>query len=205
MSGNAVGMSIIAIDIDDVIAATSDAIRISVNDKFNVNLTNEHYSQAGEYWGYYERVWESNGLVGDDIFSDFVQDMLAEKVEINLLPGAVSVISELAKHNKIVFVTSRDSAWKDYTLKWLGSNFSFDDIEVHFTKSHLGLEHKTKGEICSDLGVSLLIDDNADHCKSAIEKGVGAILYGDYGWHSSVPVGVVRCKSWSEVLESVNE
>ncbi len=200
----ATDISTIAIDIDDVIAATTDAIRLDVNKKYNIDLAKDHYAQNGEYWGYYERIWESHGLISEGIFDDFVRDMLVEKTEIRLLPGSAFAISEIMKKNKVVFITSRDPSWIDYTKKWLKTNLNRDNFEIYFAKSHLGSEHKTKGEICSELGVSTLIDDNTEHCKSAIDKGIKAVLYGEYGWHLSIPEGVIRCKSWSEVLEIIN-
>src|SRR5680860_244851 len=117
-------ISTIAIDIDDVIAGTTDAIRLNVNKKYDVSLTEEHYSQSGEYWGYYEKVWAAHGLVDNGIFNDFVQDMLNEDAEVYLLPGAVFAISELMKKNKIIFITSRDPSWRIYTTKWLKSNLN---------------------------------------------------------------------------------
>jgi hypothetical protein len=59
----------------------------------------------------------------------------------------------------------------------------------------------TKGQICKKLGASYLIDDNVGHCEKAIEEGVSAVLFGEYGWHGDAPDKLVRCKDWPAVLE----
>jgi glycerol uptake facilitator-like aquaporin len=51
------------------------------------------------------------------------------------------------------------------------------------------------------LGASWLIDDNPEHCLSAIAHGIETVLFGEYGWHFNAPEHLTRCKDWRAVLE----
>ena len=68
-----------------------------------------------------------------------------------------------------------------------------------------GTGKKTKGELCQELNVSWLIDDNPEHCLSAVDAGVEAILFGEYGWHHEAPMHLTRCKDWPSVVDYFNE
>ena len=43
-----------------------------------------------------------------------------------------------------------------------------------------------------------------EHCISASEYQVEAILFGEFGWHLDVPNNMQRCKDWPAVLEYFN-
>jgi hypothetical protein len=61
----------LAIDIDDVLANSTDALRLFVNLKRGVDLTEEHYKIEAEYWGYYESVWAQHGIDKTDLMREF--------------------------------------------------------------------------------------------------------------------------------------
>jgi 5'(3')-deoxyribonucleotidase len=82
--------------------------------------------------------------------------------------------------------------------------------EVHFLGAYENIDFdsshkKTKDEICVRLGADYLIDDQPKHVLSAYKAGVGAILFGDYGWNRNVLVddGVKRARNWDEVYRIV--
>ena len=52
----------IAIDIDDVLADSTEALRIEVNDRLQINLSPEHYKVAGDYNRYYANIWKQHGI-----------------------------------------------------------------------------------------------------------------------------------------------
>lgn len=194
----------IAIDIDDVLAGTSDAIRRSINVRFNIDLQPKDYTIKAKYWDYYEEVWKAHGLTDPEILKDFYADVIAENVDITILPSANFAIEELSKKFNIIFITSRDKSWEAVTRKWFVNNFNNTDISLYFANNHKDSKAKTKGELCVELGAFLLIDDNTDHCRSALDKGIEAILFGQYGWHITIPEGAKQCKDWPAVLEYIN-
>lgn len=192
----------IAIDIDDVIAASTEALRLAVNARHGASLEPHHYKVSDEYWGYYERVWESHGLAVD--FDDLHEDMAVDQSHVPLLPGASFAIGELSKLFNLVLVTARDSAWEESTLQWLKMHFGDVFTSLHFAGRARDAKARSKGELCKEVGAFLLIDDNPGHCRSAIEHGLEAVLFGEYGWHVNTD-GIKNCKDWPELVEYLRE
>ena len=190
---------IIAVDIDDVLADSTESIRQLVNDKLGVSLTKDHYKVEGEYWGYYERVWQAHGIGNQLSYDVLGEEMSLDQGHVPLLPGASFALAELSKKFKLVLLTSRDEAWKKATERWVKSHFGDLFDKVFFTEA--GGVKKTKGELCDEIGAKWLIDDNVEHCKSALANNVMAVLFGNYGWHMSVPKNIVKCEDWPSVLE----
>lgn len=198
---------IVALDIDDVIADSTEALRITVNKRYSVNLTPEDYllHDDGGYWGYYERVWEAHGLHHANL-DDLDEDMVIDQSHVPLLPGASFAIGELSKRFDIILVTARDPTWERATLEWITGHFGKVFTSVYFAGRTKNDNDKTvsKGELCKQLGASVLIDDNPAHCRSALDVGIDAILFGDYGWHTDVTLKIKTCKDWPSVLEYFN-
>ncbi|RYZ86636.1 MAG: hypothetical protein EOP04_13460 [Proteobacteria bacterium] len=195
----------IAIDIDDVLAASTDAVRQFANRRASVSLTSADYKKPGEYWGYYERVWAEHGIEGKVSFSDFEKEMAIDQLHVPLLPSADFAISQLSEKFHVVLITARNREWERATRDWFGKHLDKQDIELHFTGHRKAENYRPKGVLCAELGVSLLIDDNVDHCLSAIDHGIDAILFGEYGWQNNIPSHVVHYKEWPDVLNHIND
>lgn len=193
---------VIAIDIDDVIADSTESVRLSVNKKLGTELRHEHYRIPADYWDYYETVWATHGLSDKISYEDHSEEMTTNQSDVTLLPGAQFAISELAKRFDLVLITARDPRWQDATKAWLKVNFKDSVFKaLHFAGSNKIKGVKTKGEQAVEVGASWLIDDNPDNCQTALDAGVEVILFGDYGWHYKAPVNMTRCKDWPAVLE----
>jgi len=193
--------TIIAVDIDDVLANSTDAIRVFVNQRRGIDLTEEHWRIEGEYWGYYEGVFRQHGVDPTGLLDDFHNGLHIDQSSIRPIDNSVESIKKLDKKYNLIPVTSRPEAMKEETLRWLNLHFnkifSTDPIFIGFKTD----AKRSKGEACAAIGASYLIDDNVEHCESALEHDVQAVLFGDYGWHQKLPEKVVRCKNWQEVLE----
>jgi 5'(3')-deoxyribonucleotidase len=189
----------IAVDIDDVLADSTEAYRIKVNEQSGANLRPHHYQVKGDYWGYYERIWAEHGIVANE--DELDAEMISDQTSIPLLAGAEFAIGELSKKYNIVIVTARNPLWEGATKDWLKHHFGNSTLDLYFSEAHRSEGKKTKGQLCKDLGASWLIDDNIGHCSSALDEGIKAILFGEYGWHGEVPEGIVRCSDWPKVLE----
>lgn len=191
---------IIAIDLDDTLADSTEALRLLVNERLDANLTADDYRVEGQYWGYYERVWGQHGLTAAS-HDDFSAEMVVDQMHVPLLPGASFAVARLLKRFRVIFVTARDASWEEATRRWITNHFSEESFELYFTENHKTVNAKTKGQLCRELGANLLIDDNVQHCQSAIDQGLDAILFGDYGWHVDAPTEITRCRNWPAVLE----
>jgi hypothetical protein len=66
---------------------------------------------------------------------------------------------------------------------------------------------QTKAELCRELDIDYLIDDQLKHCIGVAEIGIRALLFGDYSWNqvNQLPKMVTRVKDWAAVLEYFNE
>ncbi len=194
---------LIAVDIDDTLADSTELIRTNVNKEYGVSIPPEAYRTEGEYWGYYERVWVEHGL--SDLTMEKLEDvMLSDYTRVPLLPSALFAIKELSKNFDVVIITARSSERAELTRKWIDTMLEGMTIDVHFSEAHKDESKMTKGQICKTLGASYLIDDNVGHCQSALDEGVKAILFGIYGWQANVADDMMRCKDWPAVLDYFN-
>lgn len=192
---------IIAVDIDDVLAASTDAVRKFVNERYSLDLQESHYQIKAEYWGYYEAVWDQHDLNGDGILDEFHAQYVINQSNIDSIKGAVEVLTELANRYRLVAVSSRRQEMQPETERWIRHTFG-DVFEVVRCISSRDTKID-KGEACFELGASFLIDDNVQHCISAKQQGIQPILFGEYGWQheQEIPIDLVRCMNWCEVSE----
>ena len=196
---------VLAVDIDDVLADSTEALRVRVNKFLSVNIEKQHYKVDGPYWHYYEHVWENQGIADKVSHEALEADMEHGQSHVLPVTNAINALAELAKHYDIIMVTSRNQAWAKATEAWLHTHFGKSYKALHILGNHKNTDKpRTKGEVCQEIGASWLIDDNPEHCLSAIAHGTEAILFGEYGWHFDAPEHLVRCKDWSAVLEYFN-
>lgn len=193
------GKAIIAIDIDDVLAKGTESLRREVNRRLGVDLQPEHYSIPGEYWGYYERVWQENGLGGRITMEELNPQMVEDQSHVPPFDEARVVLRKLLQRYRLVVVTARNPDWRPATERWLQGHFSDVFEGIYFAGNHSSVQ--TKGELCMELGAEWLIDDNIGHAHTALECGINVVLFGDYGWHKGLEVheDVARCKDWAAV------
>jgi len=195
----------LGIDIDDVLADSTDALRVFVNQRRGVDLSEKHYRIEAQYWGYYESVWAQHGIDPTDLMLDFHNGMNLDQSDIRPIPGSVEGTKKLSRKYDLVPITSRPEEMGEETERWLGEQFepvfAMEPVFIGFGTN----ARRTKGEVCEELGISYLLDDNIEHCKTALTRGVGAVLFGNYGWHKKIPSDLIRCKDWREVLEYFDE
>lgn len=192
---------LIAIDIDDTIADSTESLRIAANERSGLNIPAEVYRQKGEYWGYYEAILAKYGIDKVYTLQDNKAEMEADQSTILVIEGARDALATLTKHYRIVFITAREESCEPATHRWLAEKFDGLKYDLHFIDHIHGESGLTKGQLCKRLGAELLIDDNDAHCQSAVAEGVGAIRFGEYGWHGENEDQIPCCKTWQDVLE----
>lgn len=192
----------IAIDIDDVLADSTDLLRRFVNERHAVSLQEHHYRVKGPYWGYYEMVWRNHDINGDGIMDEFHKVYAFDQSGVAPINGAAEALARLKGRFRLIAISARAAEQQLATERWLSDKFEnvFEAVSCLDVHRNPGL---SKGEACRIAGAEYLIDDNIDHCKSALDRQIQGILFGDYGWHddSLMPDGVVRCRDWYAVLE----
>ena len=190
---------VIAVDIDDVLAATAESLVAYSNQQWGMNLVPEDYRERwGEMWGVDVETERQRATHVHEqrLFRDFTHD-----------EAALPVLTRLAEKYELVIATSRTRNIRDDTLEWLELHYPGLFSDVHqsglydeFTaESHLG----TKAELIKEIGADYLIDDQPKHCLAVAEAGIETILFGDYSWQRGLelPAGVTRCHDWAAVGE----
>ena len=123
--------------------------------------------------------------------------------------GANSAINELGKRYNLALVTSRKKISENLTRNWLKQHFDYPFDTIVFAdfwddgKNSKDGHFRHKGDLFTQVGADIVIDDQLKHCEAATEAGAQAILFGDYAWNKTgeLPGSITRCKDWSEVLE----
>lgn len=194
---------LIAIDIDDVIADTNGASRIWIEANAGVPVDYEHYETHTDYWDYYNRVIATHGD-SPVRFEHFLEELVRDQSHVPLLAGAEFAMRQLMKRYDIVLITARDPSLETATRQWIDTHLG-PEVPLYLSNNPLvGGVKKSKGELCRELGAAVLIDDNADNCRSALDHGVAAILFGSYAWQVNIPDTAVRAKDWPAVLECID-
>ncbi len=196
---------VIAIDIDEVIADTTEAVRLITNKRTGIDLPPEAYAIHADYWGYYESVWKHHDVY-DITFKEIHEELTTDHLAVKILPAAEFALGRLMKKYDVVFVTARNDDRRADTHEWFNAWLPELKPNVYFSNYLDEARRVSKGELCKELGAELLIDDNFDHCLSAVESGLKAILFGNYGWQYKAEAhdSIVVCKNWQAVLEHLN-
>jgi uncharacterized HAD superfamily protein len=195
----------IAVDIDDVLADSFSRIQEWANEKIEDELESHHYYTDDEYWEYYNKIWARHGVDHLVVFEDYMREIEVDQSKVKPHEGAKEAIQALHEKYDIVFITSRPPSMEAATRQWLDDNIDAS-IPLHLAVNPFSNQAaKTKGELCIQLGAGLLIDDNIKNCQSAVDSGVEAFLFGNYGWNKNASNQLVRCKDWQHVLEKMNE
>lgn len=188
---------IIAIDIDDVIAANAASFTAYSNQKYGTSLTIDDYQ---EHWS---EVWK---VEHEEVNRRAIE--YHESGHIATYPvidGAYEALQELKKRFKLIAVTSRRNSINQLTKDWLQKHYPniFDDIIFcgFFDTEHSGIHH-TKGDVIKDLHAEYFIDDQIKHVMAVAQNGTKSLLFGDYFWNKvdKLPENVKRVKNWDEVV-----
>jgi len=190
---------VIAVDIDDVLAAENEGIREFTNRKYGLNHTPEDYLIEGDFKGYWEKIWQLNETEAKKHYEDFLKS--STKAHLQVVDGAVSALSKLKSRYDLVVISSRFGPAINISKPWIEEHFpdTFRAVELIAQRN----EATTKADVCKELGVSYLIDDDPAACNLVAREGIKVLLFGDYGWSRNVGLhqGIVRVKNWQEVLE----
>lgn len=193
---------VIAVDLDDVVSSQTDVFIDFSNERYNTQLTQDDFKEPGEYWGYYERLWDVDKEEADRRFNEFLNERYPLRQIVS--PQTAEALRRLKEHYDLEIVTSRGQDYQEATIAWIQDHIPDVFRGVQFVDLwHTNTVKATKAAICREIGAGYLIDDNVDHCNLAAEAGLCALLFGDWGWnsHQKLHPGVTRVADWRAVLE----
>lgn len=189
---------IIAVDIDEVLAAFMPALVSFSNNVYGSQLTTENFNSYDfhEVWGGTRE--ESINKMESFFISTYFKETIGPVF------GAVEAMSILKNHFDLHVVTSRQFVIEDITRSWILKYFPNTFINIHFG-NHYAREGGSisKPELCRRIGAQLLIDDSAKYANECAAVGLPVILFGDYAWNRGLPVHsahITRAPSWYHVL-----
>jgi hypothetical protein len=196
---------IIAVDLDDVLAASAEGFAAYSDSQWGGSHKPEQYL---EEWAVF---W---GVPLEEALRRSVQFHASDAVaNYNHFEDALPVLLHLKKHYELIVVTSRRAVLKGHTDTWLETHFPRIFTAIHYAgiwdADHRTPEEvkkvlsNTKATICSELGANYLIDDQPKHCIGAAGAGITSLLFGDYPWAKieEMPPRVHLVKDWAAVQE----
>ncbi len=190
----------IAIDVDEVLFPFVANFCDFHNDKYQTSL---HPDQFHSY--------EFQHVL-DATFEETVERVYefneADHRHISPIEEVETAIDLLSQDYDLDIVTARHPKFEATTKNWILQHFGekFSEI-VHIGYFAVMEKPRLKVDVCRDLGAIALVDDSIGHVAQCAERGIDGILFGNYSWNraQTLPDGVVRCASWSEVVAYFNE
>lgn len=191
---------LIAIDLDEVLSDFTSSFIKYYNKKFGASLKLEDFSTY--------KYWDVLGVTKEEairrVYEYYETDAF---LNLPVVSGAIEGINILKKKHKLVILTSRPDDIIKETEKWVSTNFSNTFSKIYFT-NHLsknGIPRK-KEDVCSSLGVDILIEDVIDFAVGcASEKTKVLLLNCPWNENYKLPKGIYRVKNWKEIVKKVNE
>jgi uncharacterized HAD superfamily protein len=183
----------LAFDIDGVVADTMAVF---------VRLAWEHY---GFTWLSMEDLRQYDLHACLNIAREIVDELICMTLDdehtqqIPPVHGAVDVLTRLAAHGPLRFVTAR--IWPESIIRWLHRTLSDVDssrIEVFAT----GLP-EAKCDILRDLKVRYFVEDRVETCELLLQNGIQPLLF-DQPWNRG-PEAVLfpRIENWPQLSQKL--
>ncbi|MEW6697783.1 MAG: 5' nucleotidase, NT5C type [Bacillota bacterium] len=129
-----------------------------------------------------------------------VMDQKEEEIIKNspVIPYARENICRLVKDGwQVHIITARNPRYSTVTEKWLRQQ-GIPYSGLHLLNSH----HKV--EICRDLKVELMIEDNVHNAYQLADGGIPVILY-EAPHNRHWPWQGIRCTSWHDIYASIQK
>jgi 5'(3')-deoxyribonucleotidase len=189
----------IAVDLDDVLAASAQQYIDYTNKRWGTNLTLEDYNEnLTTMWKMeqHEVLKHATELFKSGFIRDFPH-----------LDEAKPVLNKLKKKFRLVITTSRIRLVYKDTLEWLDQHHPGVFEEIYLAGVYddgSSISHtRTKKDLYKDIKPDYVIDDQPKHCLAAAKLGINTLLYGTYSWNrnAKLPNNVTRVRDWHEVAE----
>ncbi len=116
---------------------------------------------------------------------------------------SVDTLKNILKDHEIIIITSRPISWKEKTEKWIGKHLSKINAKGIYS-GDFHSQGKTKAEICEELKIVLMIEDNKNYALECAKRGIQVILF-DKPWNVGINhENIKRINSWTEAIKIIN-
>ena len=192
---------IIWVDLDEVLAELLDFIL----EKNNYKIGN-YKIEREEVRDYYIHRMKWLNISLEQAIDWFRKPMLDDIKECHLekVNWSLERLLELKKGwNKLIIITARiESFFWEYTKKWVNNHFPYVFDQIIFT-DHFTDKHKNKSEICLELWVEYMIEDNMDYALDLAQNWIQTYLL-EKPWNKDRKENhenLKKIKSWWEFLK----
>ena len=165
---------IIWVDLDEVLAETVDfCLKFNDYKIWNKSLKREDII---DYYIHQIKWFDIDLQWAIDWFNIPIANDI-EKLEIQPVKWAVTRLLELKNDwNEIIIITARnEQKLADYTYKWLEKYYKWLIDEVIFT-DHFTDRHRHKWEVCRELWINSMIEDNFDYALDIAKNWIETYL-----------------------------
>ena len=193
--------NLVVVDLDDVLVEFTARFFRWHNRWYGTNLTVEDLAESK----YLFEAW--NGTVGEA--TERVRLFFQEEDILGMDPitGADACLHSLQANHRLAVVSARSPRFAAVTESWIQRHFDgvFDQVILGIGHSERGEGTTTKGQVCQQIGASVLIDDQVAHLAGAADAGLRTLLFGRYPWNRTqpLPTGTERVADWAEVCTAL--
>jgi uncharacterized HAD superfamily protein len=178
----------LAFDIDGVVADTMAVFVQLAHERYGLkDLTKEHLREYDLH-----RCLDLDPRIVDDLICLTLDDEHTEIIPPE--PEAPDVLTELAQHGPLRFVTAR--IWPESIIKWLHKTLPDVPVEnIHVVATGAP---EAKLQILKKLGIRYFLEDRVETCRLLAQDGIRPMLF-DQPWnraHSSSSL-FPRIENWS--------
>ena len=189
---------LIAVDCDDVLADSMGVFIDYYNKYYNKSLTKNHFF-TNLWWEVMED--EKDIVIGR--YLKFIESKYFDNIKPVL--GAAEVLKKLKQKHELIVVTGRPNSILEKTERWIENHFTEIFNGIYNTNLHFASDKGlTKGDICKEKKVDLLIDDYVEFGHECVANNIDVLLM-DQPWNSQakLPQGITRVKSWQDILDKI--
>lgn len=185
---------VIAVDIDEVLAAHNIALVAYHNARYGSRHTLKDY--VTEHWS---QVWGTDREETNRRAIEFHES--GAHARLAVVTGSLEALNHLKSRFDLIAVTVRRRMIVESTRHWIDKNFPGIFQDIRFVHAWDDPDAPSKAEVCAEINAEWLIDDSIKHCGLMAETGRIGIVFGDYPWNQmdELPEGVIRLKDWEEV------
>lgn len=190
---------IIAFDLDDVLADTTNSVMQFHNERYGTSLTRSDFTTTN--WS------EVFGSTKEETYYKFEEYVNSPYYDtLSPTEGSLGFVTKLAHHHTLVVITSRQRELETHTKRWIHQFFPalFRDVYVtnHPQWARTGIA-KTKKQVCDEIKVDLLIEDNLDYAIECVTP-IRSIYLLNTPWNQGItPPGVIRIQGWDDIKTPV--
>lgn len=183
----------IAIDIDEVLVPFKDPFL-----KFS-NISCEEHEEEQNMMG----LLDQDPKKGYERVQKFHRSELGKSVLP--LKDSQKALSFLNSKHELIAITSRADNLKEETEGWIKEHFPNQVNQLYFSN-----KEKTKAQICEELKIDVLIEDQLKYAFEASQKEIQVILFDmdkKYWWNKTekLPENIHRVHSWQEAITKIEE